>query len=596
MATHVREHRDNLVQRLPVLQVVIIAMLVMVGGSYWFVQVVHGDYYRELAENNRLRNLPIKAPRGLIHDRLGRRLVENVPSYNLMIEPARTGDPEASLRFAAEILDRPLEELSAILERPVRTAPYQSVLLAENLSLTQVAHFAAVALEHPEFEIDVSHLRLYRHGPVTAHALGYLGEVTERELESSGTPYVAGDLVGRRGIEQRYDLHLRGEDGEQVVTVDSRGRLRAESGRRPSRPGRRLDLTLDLELQQEAAVYFQDRVGAVVVMDPDSGELLVMVSSPPYNPNLFARRLDREQWRKLLEAANDPLQNRALQNSYPPGSVFKIVTAVAGLSESLVNPSETTFCGGATKIYNRRFRCWRRAGHGRVDLREAIKESCDVFFYHLGQKLGIKRIADYARRFGLGSATGLDVAGEKTGLVPDHEWSLRTRGERWYPGETISVAIGQGPLLVTPLQVATMMAAVINGGRRVVPHLTRGAGPPPATATGIDPEVLGRVREALRAVVEERATGAAARVPGLMVGGKTGTAQVVRQKTWIRSEDLPYEQRDHAWFASFASDGERRLVAVVFVEHGGKGSSAAAPLARLLYQTHFRPDGDRGTT
>ena len=336
-------------------------------------------------------------------------------------------------------------------------------------------------------------------------------------------------------------------------------------------------------------------MGSAVVMDPDTGELLALVSAPHYDPNLFARRLDREQWRQLAEAANDPLQNRALQNTYPPGSVFKIVVAVAGLSEGTVRPSETVFCNGATTIYNRRFRCWRRGGHGGVDLRQAIKESCDVYFYHLGRKLGIERIADYARRFGLGTPTGLDVRGEKAGLVPDPEWSLRARGDRWYPGETISVAIGQGPLLVTPLQVATLVATVVNGGQRVVPHLSRRQ-TPPATASGLDPDVLSRVREALRAAVEERATGAAARVPGLMVGGKTGTAQVVRQKTRIDSKDLPYEMRDHAWFASFAGDGRRRLVAVVFVEHGGKGSTSAAPLAKLLYETYFQPDVGRSAS
>jgi len=592
MATHVREHRDNLVQRLPLLQVALVAMLVLVGGSYWFVQVVHGDYYRTLAEDNRLRNLPIEAPRGLIHDRQGRRLVENVPSYNLMIDPARADDSDQSLAFAAGILERPEADLRALLKQPNRAAPYRPVLIAEDLSLAQVARFTAVALEHPEFEIDVGQVRLYRHGPFTAHVLGYLGEVAEAELAAAESPYAAGDLVGRRGIERRYDLHLRGEDGEQVVTVDSRGRLRAESGRRPAEPGRRLDLTLDLELQQAAAVFFEDKVGAAVVMDPDSGELLTLVSAPYYNPNLFARRLDREQWRQLTEAPNDPLQNRALQNTYPPGSVFKIVVAVAGLSEATVQPSETVFCTGATQIYNRRFRCWRRAGHGRVDLREAIKESCDVYFYHLGQKLGIERIANYARRFGLGTRTGLDIGGEKTGLVPDPEWSLRVRGDRWYPGETISVAIGQGPLLVTPLQIATMMATVVNGGQRVVPHLSREQALP-AVDSKLDPDALARVRDALRAVVEERATGSAARVEGLMVGGKTGTAQVVRQKTWVDSKDLPYEMRDHAWFASFASDGRRRLVAVVFVEHGGKGSTSAAPLAKLLYEIYFKPELDR---
>ncbi len=592
MATHVREHRDNLVQRLPVLQVALVAMLVLVGGSYWFVQVVHGDYYRTLAEDNRLRNLPIEAPRGLIHDRHGRRLVENVPSYNLMIDLTRADDSDESLRFAAGTLGRPEAELQALLERPNRAAPFKPVLVAEDLSLAQVAHFNAVALEHPEFEIDVRHVRLYRNGPITAHVLGYLGEVAEAELAAPDSPYAAGDLVGRRGVERRYDLHLRGENGEQVVTVDSRGRLRAKSGRRAARPGRRLDLTLDLELQQAAAMYFEDKVGSAVVLDPDSGEVLTLVSAPYYDPNIFARRLDSEQWRQLIEAPNDPLQNRALQNTYPPGSVFKIVVAVAGLSERVVQPSETVFCNGATKIYNRRFRCWRRAGHGRVNLREAIKESCDIYFYFLGQKLGIERLADYSRRFGLGAPSGLDVGGEKPGLVPDPEWSLRERGDRWYPGETISVAIGQGPLLVTSLQVATLMATVVNGGQRVVPHLSREQALP-AVDSGLDPDALAQVREALRAVVEERATGAAARVPGLTVGGKTGTAQVIRQKTWVDSKDLPYEKRDHAWFASFAADDRRRLVAVVFVEHGGKGSTTAAPLAKLLYEIYFQPGIDR---
>jgi penicillin-binding protein 2 len=337
MVTHVREHRDNLVQRLPLLQVALVAMLILVAGSYWFVQIVHGDHYRRLAEDNRLRNLPIEAPRGLIHDRHGRRLVENVPSYNLTIDAARADDVGESLRFAAGILGQPEADLRELLERPSRAAPFKPVLIAEDLSLIQVAHFNAVAFEHPEFEIDVGHVRLYRHGPITAHVLGYLGEVAEVELTAPDSPYAAGDLVGRRGIEHRYDLLLRGEDGEQVVTVDSRGRLRAKSGRRPSR--------------------FEEKVGSAVVMDPDTGELLTLVSAPYYNPNLFARRLDREQWRQLIEAPNDPLQNRALQNTYPLGSVFKIVVAVAGLSEDVVGPSETVFCNGATKIYNRRFRC-----------------------------------------------------------------------------------------------------------------------------------------------------------------------------------------------------------------------------------------------
>ena len=299
------------------------------------------------------------------------------------------------------------------------------------------------ALEHPEFEIEVGHLRLYRYGPTTAHLLGYLGEVTEKELARADSTHRGGDLVGRKGIEQAFNSHLRGVDGERIVIVDSRGRSKEDYRFEPSDPGQRLELSLDLDLQQEAARYFEGKAGAAVALDPQTGEIRMLLSAPAYNPNVFSRRLDSEAWRELIEAPEHPLQDRALQSTYSPGSVFKIIMAVAGLTEGTITAESKVYCPGATRIYNRRFRCWKRGGHGWMKLRQAIKESCDVYFYHLGKGLGISRIAHYARLFGFGRLTGIELKGEKPGLVPDPQWSLEYRGTPWFPGETISVSIGQ---------------------------------------------------------------------------------------------------------------------------------------------------------
>lgn len=588
------EQREDLVGRVRLLSAGLAAALIAIAGCFWFVQIVKGSHYRELAEDNRLRRLPVRAPRGIISDRHGRALVENVPSYNLLLDRSLARDVDGSLAFAASVLERPAGELAAVLERYRATPAFTPVLLEENLTLAQVARFGVKSLEHPEFEVETGHLRLYRHGVHGAHVLGYLGEVTAAELRKAGGGYQAGEAIGKRGIEQFYDRELRGRQGERVVVVDSRGRLLSEAVGERAVPGRNLTLTIDLELQQEAERYLaaQGGVGAVVALDPRDGEILVMASAPSFNPNAFARRLDAEQWRALLADPNHPLQNRALQNTYSPGSVFKIVMATAGLTEGVISTSDSVFCGGAANFYNRSFRCHKRGGHGRVAVHQALRESCDIFFYTLGQKLGIERIARYARLFGFGTATGVDLAGEKAGLVPDPEWSQRVRKSPWYPGETISVAIGQGPVLVTPLQMAVLMATAANGGRRVTPHLVRGESVAPPARLPIELGALAVVKRGLWAVVNESGTGSIARVDGLDVAGKTGTVQVIAQKTWTDSHTLPFEQRDHAWFASFAPADQPRLVVVVFIEHGGKGSAAAAPLAKKLYEIHFRADLD----
>ena len=590
----VGEHREDLIWRVRLLARGAMVALVVVASFFWFVQIVRGSYYAEQAENNRLRKLPIKAPRGLIYDREGRLLVENIPSYNLLLDRSRSPSVDASLSFAAGALGAPLGDLRTTLSRYKTTASYAPVLLAENLTLAQVAHFGVAGLEHPEFEVEVGHLRLYRHSDQTAHVLGYLGEASEKDAPAAGSPLLPGEMQGRKGVEARYDGDLRGRNGARVVVVDSRGRLLEEKSTQLAQPGKNINLTLDLELQQTAQRVMGDRVGAVVALDPRSGEILAMLSAPSYDPNLFARRLQVDDWQAILNAPNNPLQNRVMQNTYSPGSVFKIIIAIAGLSEHLVGPDDSVVCNGVTSFYNHPFRCWKREGHGRVNLRDALRGSCDIYFYQLGQRLGIERIAHYARLFGFSLPTGIDIGGEKSGLVPDPRWSLKARGTPWYPGETISVAIGQGPLLVTPLQMAAMMAAVANGGARVTPHLMRGAAVPGPQALPVEASALRIVRDDLWAVVNDGGTGREARVEGADVAGKTSTVQVVGQKSWLDSTTLPFEQRDHAWFASFAPAYDPRLVVVVFVEHGGKGSQAAAPVARALYETYFhvRPRGE----
>ncbi|HEX4952633.1 MAG TPA: penicillin-binding protein 2 [Thermoanaerobaculia bacterium] len=583
-----REYRDELRARAERLMVLLSLALVGLAIAFWSVQIMHGERYRELAENNRLRRVPIEAPRGLVTDRHGRVLVENVPSYNLLVDGSQVKNLEETVRFAAQVLSWPASELAPAAQRIKKGADYRPVLIAENLSLAQVSRFGVAGAQHPEFEIEVGHQRIYRQGSVTAHVLGYLGEVNASDLATRPELYEPGDLVGRKGIEARYDPVLRGRDGERLVVVDSRGRRLEEASRKPAEPGSAMKLTLDLDLQQEAARLLADHVGAVVALDPRNGEILALVSSPSYDPNVFARRLALEDWQKLIEAPHHPLHNRALQSTYSPGSLFKIVMGVAGLAEGFVSPSDTVTCTGATEFYGRRFRCWKRGGHGTVNLHEAIKYSCDTYFYRLGQRMGVDRIAKASRLFGLGGPSGIDLAGEKNGLVPDSDWSLRARGHPWYAGETISVSIGQGPVLTTPLQMATLLAAVANGGTRVTPHLVLGA-EAPAKPLGVHREALAAVRRGLWAVVNEGdGTARGARLPHVEIAGKTGTVQVVSQATWTDSDTLPFEQRDHAWFASFAPFDDPTLVIVVFFEHGGKGSQAAAPVAKALYE-HFFP-------
>ncbi len=581
------EHLEVIVARVRRLALLASLAFVAVAAGYWYVQLARGSYYRSLADNNRLRRSPVEAPRGVISDRNGVLLVENVPSYNLLLDRSRAQDESESLEFAAVALGRSRVSLEEVQGRYANVPKFRPILMAEDLSLNQVARFEVAALEHPEFRIEVRQRRLYRYGPQIAHLLGYLGEVDERELATRDLP--AGELVGREGVEQAYDDTLRGVAGEREVIVDSRGRIVEEYRRKGAVDGEPLRLTLDLELQKEAAHLMADEVGSIVAIDPRDGAVRALVSSPSYDPNSFVRRLDQDEWRQILVSPAQPLQNRAIQNTYAPGSLFKIVMGVAALSEGVTDRSRTVFCNGSIRLHDRRRRCHLAGGHGWVNLHEALRVSCDVYFYVMGNDLGIEPIGDYARRFGLGSRTGLPLPGERAGLVPGLRWSLEARNTPWYPGETVSVAIGQGPILTTPLQVAVSVAVAANGGNLVRPFLVEGQGEPPVPL-GLDPDALEQVRSGLKAVVNERGTGASARLPGVEIAGKTGTAQVIEQLNWTKNDDLPYQHRDHAWFGAFAPYESPELVIVVFVEHGGHGSRAAAPKAKALYEKYFELD------
>jgi len=583
----VGEHRDALVGRLRVLSRLVGVSFGLLIVAFWFVQVVRGEHYRELAENNRLRRLPVEAPRGAIVDVHGRVLVENLPSFNLRLDRSRSADLAASLDFAATVLGREPGDLVAVLERYRKVPSYQPVLLAENLVLPEVARFRVAELGHPEFDVVATQRRVYRLGSYAAHVLGYLGEARPDELAAAKGALDPGDWIGRRGVERVYDQLLRGEDGERSVVVDSRGLAVEEQGRRLGRPGETLRLTLDADLQQEAERLLDGQAGAIVAMDPRNGAIRALVSAPGFDPNLFARRLGSDEWRRLVDDPRHPMQNRAFSSAFSPGSVFKIVIAAAALEQHVTDLDRRIWCPGSAEHYGRRFHCWRRGGHGWVDLRRALRDSCDVYFYEIGRELGIERIAAAARKFGLGSPTGIDLEGERSGLVPDDEWSRRERRHPWYPGETISVAIGQGALLTTPLQLAVMVSAVANGGQLVVPHLVAGDDSLPPRQLGLPDAILAPVREGLWRVVNDHGTGSSARVDGLDVAGKTGTVQVVSHEAWQDTSQLPWEQRNHAWFVSYAPADDPQLVVVVFVEHGGQGSKAAAPLARALHAFYF---------
>jgi len=573
--------------RLSVLQSMVVGLVALVLIHFWNLQVVRGRYFRTLAENNRTRAVPLAAPRGALLDRHGRVLVLNRPSFNVVLTPEHSEDLDAAIARLSRALG--LGEATVRERLARRGAPFHPVVVKTDASLEDVAALEARRLELPEVAVDVVPLRSYPLASAAAHALGRVGEITERQIESREFEGLeAGALVGQAGLESQYNRSLMGRDGFRRVVVNSRGVEVGEAERQPPLDGPSLTLTLDSALQTAAEQAFAGRAGSAVALEPETGEILAMTSVPAYDPNTFTTGVDAALWGKLSTDSATPLMDRVIQGQYAPGSVFKIVMATAGLEEGVISPSTTFYCPGHLSVYNTVFRCNRAAGHGLVNAQQALALSCNVFFYQLGIRLEISRIAAWAKKMGLGAPTGVDLPHELGGLVPSPEWKQRTQRVQWYGGETVSVAIGQGQVSVTPLQLARLAALIANGGRLVRPHLVRSVGGvpipiEPAPDLALKPATLAVVRAGMKGVVAE-GTGGRARLEGVSVSGKTGSAQVVAKARLEKNPSLTAIV-PHGWFVAFAPSEAPRIALAVLVEHGGSGGEAAALAREIL--AHF---------
>ncbi|MFQ5482175.1 MAG: penicillin-binding protein 2 [Nitrospinaceae bacterium] len=572
----------------------------------WYLQILKGENFRGLSENNRVRMASLPPYRGKIMDRNGETLVSIRPSFNLYITPEDTRNVVETLEFLATKIEFNQQRLREKLEA---ASPFQNVLIKSDLPRREVAFVEENNRLLPGVHIKVVPLRDYVYKNLAAHIFGYLGEISKKALdENTDKTYEAGDLVGKGGVELLYENLLRGEKGYKEVEVDVAGRELETLRKLPPKSGDNLVLTLDLRLQRVAESLMQGteenpRHGAMVLMKAQTGEILAMVSQPSFDPNLFASGVSRKTWGSLVLDKYHPLQNRTIDGQYPPGSTYKILTALAGLEEKVVTPETKIFCPGYFRLGRGLYRCWKKGGHGHVNLFDALVQSCDVYFYTVGHRLGIDTLAKYSKNLGLGQRTMINLVGEKPGLVPTTAWKEKTRRERWQPGETISASIGQGFNLVTPLQQARLIGTVANGGLVLRPYLVLKTQdsegkvfeeffPKILSRISVDPENLKLVREALLGVVQNRrGTGRRARIKNVPVAGKTGTAQVVRMKTVEgdqEEEETPYEFRDHAWFVAFAPYEKPEVAVAVIVEHGGHGGSTAAPLARELIQAYHK--------
>jgi penicillin-binding protein 2 len=573
------------------------ATFVALAVSFWFLQVVQHARFREMAENNYERTLALRAPRGVLYDRNGKVLVENRDSLNVSIVREHTENLERTIEMLAEVAGVEAEDVRQIVERHKGEPAYRPIVILEDASLAQVAALAARRLdfELPDVVVEEVPMRRYPTDSLAAHLFGYVGQASDTQI---GDGVQVGAIVGQSGVERVYNKLLMGEDGARRVVVNSMGREIRTIEEIPPVAGRRVQLTIDYDLQKAAEDGFKHAGfnGSALILDPRDGQVLSLVSLPAYDPNDFTSGIDTATWAALNTDELRPLQNRAIQGRYSPGSTFKIVVATAALEEGLVTPDFRVNCGGGASFFGRYFQCHLRGGHGSVDLRHALEKSCNVYFYTLGNMLGVDRIHKWAEQLGLAGRTGIDLPNEQESIVPSTAWKLERTGERWYPGETISVSIGQGQVTVTPASLAVMIATVANGGTRVTPHVVRavddGGGwklvTPPAVADRVAfrPETLAALREGLWMAVNAAGTGARARIAGRDVAGKTGTAQVISNRGRLAAQGSGRDLRDHGWFVFFAPSDNPQIAGVIFGEHNEHGF-LGAPIARHVLETYF---------
>lgn len=560
--------------------------LFLISG-FWDLQVQNPEVYNERAEKNRIKALPILAPRGKILDRDGRVIVDSHSSYSLIL--SRENLKPEHLQTIADGLHLDYGELVARIQRFNRTrAKYEPIIIKEELSPGDIAFIEAHRDQDtfPEMELIPSHRRLYPRDGLGAHVLGYVGEVSEAELDSPEfARYSQGDVIGKYGIERQYNEMLMGVDGQRQEVVDSRGRVQRVFGIKEAVPGKNLELTIDLDLQAVAELAMEGRRGAVVALDPRNGDVLAMVSRPAYDPNKFAGRISTADWKELVSDPGNPLLNRAIQAQLAPGSTFKPIMALAGLEEGAVDDSFHVNCPGGASFYGRYFHCHKKGGHGTVDLHKGIVQSCDVFFYNVGNRLGIDKIAKYAEMVGLGRKTGVDLPHEVEGTVPSSRWKMRNFRQKWYAGETISVSIGQGALTVTPIQLAAAIGGIATGGIWQTPHLVKGDTRARARKADLNLENVGKVIYGMWGVVNEWGTGAAVRMPGIDLCGKTGTSQLASNDV-LKGTALGKTMKDNAWFVGFAPRQNPEIVVVALFE-GGLHGNLAGPIVRDVVKSYM---------
>jgi len=573
----------------------------LLAVKLWSLQILNGPQYRTKSENNRIRLQDIPSYRGLIYDRNGAVLVNNRPSYDLYVVPEDVKDTEVLVSHLRRLVSLDPVRALDLIRKMRKATPFKPVCLKRGLTRDEVAALETHRFNLPGVVITVTPERHYIMGDFASHVLGYLGEITEKELRSKRYYDTrVGDLVGKAGVELKWQRSLAGIRGGEQVEVDAAGRQIRVISKQMPRPGANVYLTIDKGLQEAAEASLGDKRGAIVAIDPNNGQVLAMVSKPSFDPNLFVGGIDPLTWQEMITGKDFPLQNRAIAGLYAPGSIFKIVVALAALEEGVVDPEEEIHCPGWLQLGNRTFRCWKKSGHGSVSLHRALVESCDVYFYTLGRRLGVDKISKYARQMGLGRRTGFDLGFEKGGLVPSRLWKLRRWGMPWQMGETLSLAIGQSYLLVTPLQAACLISSVFNGGYLYEPQVSKlvrdvegnvlyAFRPKINGQLNFSEEHMDLVRKALVGVVNEpHGTGRRAAIDGVVVAGKTGTAQVVGlDKDGQDKSDLP-QFRDHAWFVATAPADNPKIAVSVLVEHGGHGGSGAAPIAKQVIETYLK--------
>ena len=595
----IAEDKRRLVVRISAIQGVVLAAFVLLAGGFWFFQIAQHARFQEMAENNHQRTLPLRAPRGVILDRLGRVVVENRSSFNISILREHSKDLERTIELLARVTDVPAEEIRDIVARHRHEPRYRPVVVINDATLAQLAAVAARRLEFelPDVVVQEVPTRQYPSESLAAHLIGYVGEATEDQISGGGLSL--GTIVGQTGVEKVYNQLLMGEDGARRVVVNSLGREIREIDKVRPTEGRRVQLTLNLSMQKAAEEGFKayGYWGSAIVLDPRSGDVLTLVSLPGFDPNAFAGGIGRAAYQALITDKLHPLQNRAIQGRYSPGSTFKLVVATAALEEGLVTPEHRVFCPGGANFYGRWFQCHLKGGHGSVDMRHAIEKSCNVYFYTLGNMLGVDKIHKWGVNLGLHGKSGIDLPNEQDSLVPSSEWKKQRTGERWYPGETISVAIGQGQNAVTPMGLAVMMSTLANGGRRQVPRLIKaideGSGwqelPAPNNpypAVQMKAQTIQAVHDGLWLAVNGAGTAGRARIVGRDVSGKTGTAQVISLQGRERARGTDKDLRDHGWFVFMVPRDNPELAGVVFAEHSEHGY-LAAPIAKHVIETYY---------